>query len=103
MITPCDLGLTYDDFKVEIVKIFENDIKHDDFTYVPTMRIKFKVNDTIIDSYVKLSMVVLIDYVVKQQNEMIINAVKSDIILKYINSISYIRKVKLKKIQYENR
>lgn len=102
---PSDIGLTFDDFKVEIVEIL-HDIKYDSISFRPRIKVIHKVNGVIIEIYAKISMDMISDLTALGLNideNIILEATKSEAILKYINSISYVRKEKLKKIENENR
>lgn len=103
---PSDIGLTFNDFKVEIVEISECDIKYDSISFRPRIKVIHKVNGVIIEIYAKISMDMISDLTALGLNideNIILEATKSEAILKYINSISYVRKEKLKKIENENR
>ena len=107
MIIPSDLNKTFDDFKVELISIDSHNIKYDAFTFHPKRYVTVKVNGVTFNMFASISAEMLDTlkmFGIKiNKNKTILDSIKPEIILKYLNSKSYIRKTKLEKLNNINK
>lgn len=107
MIIPSDLNMTFNDFNVEIINIDPHYIKYDAFTFIPKRHVTVKVNNTTFNMLVNIQTEMLDTlnmFGIKiNKNKTILDSIKPEIILKYINTKSYIRKTKLEKLNNINK